>query len=71
MAFYTVQMLPDLLNGGTITVADGEAQVSITGGQKGDLYLHLFKRPDKSQVLFVYDKTATPTVQITLQTAGR
>jgi hypothetical protein len=71
MAFHTVRMLSGLLNVGTLTVADGKAQVRVTSGKESELYRHLFKRPDGSQVLFVYDKKSTPTVEITLQTSGR
>lgn len=70
LAFYTVDMLSDLLNTGTLTTADAEAQVTVTGGTAGELYYHLFKRPDGAQVLFVWDKTGRPTVDITLKTSG-
>jgi hypothetical protein len=67
LAFYTVEMISSLLNHGTITTADQEAQVKIVKGQLGALYTHLFKRPDGDQVLFIYDKEAGPTVSITLK----
>lgn len=70
LAFYTVQMLDSLLNVGAITTADGDARVIVTSGQKGEFYKHLFKRLDGSQVLFVYDKTASPTVQVQLTQRG-
>jgi hypothetical protein len=70
LAFSTVQMLMGLLNQGKLTIADDEATVTVTSGQAGELYSHLFKRPDGRQVLFVYDKTSSPTVQVTLQTRG-
>ena len=71
LAFHTVQMLSELLSVGTLTVADSEATVTVTRGEAGELYEHLFKRPDGGQVLFVYDKHSRPVVQVTLQTAGR
>lgn len=71
LAFWTVQMLSNLLNVGKITTADGEAEVTITSGQSRELYDHLFKRTDGSQVLFVYDKTSNPTVQVRLQEPGK
>jgi polysaccharide biosynthesis protein PslG len=70
LSFYTVDMLTDLLDVGTITPADAEAAVTVTAGEAQALYHHLFKRPDGSQVLFVYDKSGAPTVTITLQTPG-
>jgi hypothetical protein len=70
LAFYTIDMLTDLLDVGTITTADGEATVSISEGRPGELHRHLFKRPDGSQVLFIYDKSASLTVRVTLRTRG-
>jgi polysaccharide biosynthesis protein PslG len=70
LAFYTIDMLTDLLDVGTITTADGEANVSISEGRPGELHRHLFKRPDGSQVLFIYDKSASLTVRVTLRTRG-
>ena len=70
LAFSTVQMISSLLNVGTLTVADDEARVTVTSGRAKQLYSHLFKRPDGSQVLFVYDKAANPTVQVQLKSKG-
>lgn len=69
LAFYTVDLLTDLLTG-TLTTADAEATVDVTSGRARKLYHHLFKRPGGSQVLFVYDKAGSPTVRITLNQAG-
>jgi hypothetical protein len=71
LAFYTVDLLTDLLDTGAIIPADDEATVQVTAGTAGELYHHLFKRPEGSQVLFVYDKRAAPTVQVTLATPGQ
>ncbi len=71
LAFSTVQMISSLLNVGTLTVADGDAQVTVTRGRARELYSHLFKRPDGSQILFVYDKKASPTVQVQLKRKGK
>jgi hypothetical protein len=71
LAFYTVDMLTDLLDVGMITTADNDVTLTISSGQPGELYRHLFKRPDGSQVLFIYDKTASPTVRATLRSRGR
>ncbi|HYN87838.1 MAG TPA: hypothetical protein VER55_04885, partial [Ardenticatenaceae bacterium] len=70
LAFYTVDMLTDLLDTGTITTADADATVTVTAGRARQLYHHLFKRPDGKQVLFVYDKVGSPTVRVTLRTGG-
>ncbi len=71
LAFATVDLITDLLDVGTLVVADQEAQVTVTAGAAGDLHHHLFVRPDGKQVLFVYDKRAAPTVDVTLQRPGR
>ncbi len=70
LAFSTVQMLMGLLNHGSLTTADADAKVAVTSGQAGELYSHLFIRPDGVQVLFVYDKVSSPTVSVALRTHG-
>ncbi|MGI8890941.1 MAG: beta-galactosidase [Chthoniobacterales bacterium] len=70
LAFFTVQTLMSLLNHGQLTVADPEATVHVTQGLPKELYKHLFKRPDGSQILFVYDKEANLTVDITFRNHG-
>lgn len=70
LAFAMVDLITDLLDTGTLVVADREVQVTVTGGAAGDLYRHLFIRPDGRQVLFVYDNRSAPTVNITLQRPG-
>jgi hypothetical protein len=70
LAFFTVQMMMGLLNQGSLTVADEQAKVTVTAGTAGELYSHLFLGPDGKQVLFIYDKTSNPTVEVTLQTPG-
>ncbi|MBJ6724439.1 beta-galactosidase [Geomesophilobacter sediminis] len=64
LAFHTVQLLVGLLNTRHLTVADSELAVEVTGGSKGELYQHLFVRPDGVQVLVVWDKTGSPTLQL-------
>lgn len=71
LAFSTVDLITDLLDVGTLVVADREAAVTVTGGAAGDLYHHLFLRPDSRQVLFVYDMRAAPTISVSLQRPGR
>lgn len=70
LAFATVRMLMDLLNHGRLTIKDQDTVVTVTSGESGELYHHLFQRPDGTQILFVYDKSASPTVQVTLPRAG-
>ena len=70
LAFHTVDLLTDLLDTGTLTVADAEVEVIL--GEQSDKYLHyhLFKRPDGAQVLFVWDRVNSPVVSIKLKTPG-
>jgi hypothetical protein len=70
LAFWTVQMISSLLNVGTLTTADRELTIKVTRGAAGELYDHLFKRSDGAQVLFIYDKEASPTVSVTFATRG-
>ena len=67
LAFRTVDLLTDLLDTGTLTVADPEARVRVTSGEAGALYHHLFIRPDGDQVLVVWSRKGTPTVDISLR----
>ncbi|MBJ6752742.1 beta-galactosidase [Geomonas sp. Red421] len=64
LAFHTVKRLLALLNAGSLTVADNQLAVEVTEGKKGELYQHLFVRPDGRQVLFVWDKKESPTLRI-------
>jgi hypothetical protein len=64
MAFFTIKRLIALLNVGTLTVADPELKVEVTGGNNNLLFHHLFVRPDGSQVLFVWDKLGDPTLRL-------
>jgi hypothetical protein len=64
LAFHTVDLLTDLLDVGTISVDDGELAVTTIEGTPGQLHHHLFGRPDGDRVLFVWDRTASPTVRI-------
>jgi len=64
LAFYTIKCLIALLNTNQLTIADAELAVDVTEGKKGELYHHLFVRPDGKQVLLVWDKKESPTVSI-------
>jgi hypothetical protein len=70
LAFRTVDLLTDLLDTGTLTVADADLEVKVVGGAAVDLHHHLFVRPDGDQVLFVWDRTGVPTLDITLHRAA-
>lgn len=56
--------------GRTIAVAPDSENFGLAAKKGGELYHHLFQRPDGTQILFVYDKSASPTVQVTLPRAG-
>ena len=70
LAFYTVDMLTDLLDTGRITVADDEADIIVSGGDDGELYSHLFVRPDGDRVLIVWNRAADVTVDVHLDGAA-
>ncbi len=65
-AFATVRLLVKLFGSDSITVADSELRVRITGGTAGKLYHHMFIRPDGTQLAFVWDRSSSPTVQLEL-----
>jgi len=71
LAFHTVDLLTDLLDTDTLTVADSDVEVSAGEASTKYLYYHLFKRPDGAQVLFVWDRVYSPTITIKLKTPGR
>ncbi|HEX7119469.1 MAG TPA: beta-galactosidase [Longimicrobiales bacterium] len=71
LAFHTLDLLTDLLDVGTLVVADRELAVRVVAGTAGDVYRHLFRRPDGTQVLFVWDRTGSPTLELRLATPGR
>ncbi|GFO63200.1 hypothetical protein GMPD_11190 [Geomonas paludis] len=64
LAFHTVKRLLALLNVGNLTVADAQLGVEVSEGSRGELYQHLFVRPDGRQVLLVWDKKGSPTLRI-------
>ncbi len=70
LAFYTLDMITDLLDNKTITTADSEISVTEVSGKAGQMYHHLFKLEDGSQLLFIYDKRKAVTVNVTLATPG-
>jgi hypothetical protein len=66
LAFATVKLLIRLFDSDSITVADSALTVRVTGGKPGKLYSHLFVRPDGRQLVFVWDRTGSPTVELDL-----
>jgi hypothetical protein len=69
-AFYTVALLKDLLGTGPVWAAQAQLTITVLEGKPGELYWRLFRRSDGKQVLFVYDKTASPTLRVSLRTPG-
>lgn len=71
IAFYTVAMLVDLFDVGTITMAPSEiSSVNVVGRKSKDYYEHLFKRPDNAQIIIAYDKNRDVTVDLTITDSG-
>jgi polysaccharide biosynthesis protein PslG len=70
LSFSTVKLLVRLFGTDSITVADSELRVRVTEGQAGKLYHHLFIRPDGRQLVFVWDRTSGPTVELELPRAA-
>jgi hypothetical protein len=66
LAFTTVQLLVRLFGSDSISVADSELRVRVTQGSAGKLYHHLFIHPDGRQLVFVWDRTSSPTVELGL-----
>ena len=64
LAFATVKLLVELFGSDSITVADSELRVRITSGRAGELYHHLFIRPDGRRIAFVWDRRSSPTVNL-------
>ena len=70
LAFGTVRMLLRLFDSDSITVADGELGVRVTEGTARKLYHHLFIRPDGRQLIFVWDRDSSPTLELRLARPG-
>jgi polysaccharide biosynthesis protein PslG len=71
LAFSTVDMLTDLLDTGRITIDDDAATVAGNGVAAGELYHHLFVRPDGDRVLIVWTRTMAARVDVTINTSAR
>ncbi|HEX5832038.1 MAG TPA: beta-galactosidase [Gemmatimonadaceae bacterium] len=70
LAFHTVRTLVRLLSADSLTVADAELAAVVTAGTPGELHGHLFRRPDGVQVLVVWDRTGSPTLDLRLRRPG-
>jgi len=66
LAFETIRLLVRLFHSDSITVADPLLSVRVTVGSAEQLHHHLFIRPDGRQLVFVWDKSGDPTVELTL-----
>jgi hypothetical protein len=71
LAFYTLDMLTDLLDKKKILPAADELKVKVTSGAARRIYRYLFKLSDGSQVLFIYTKGPDCTVDVRLKTPGK
>jgi hypothetical protein len=71
LAFQTVKLLVKLFGSDSISVADPQLRVEVTEGKRGELYHHLFIRPDGRQLVFVWDRTGSPTLRLELARGGR
>jgi hypothetical protein len=69
-AFRTIKLLVHLFRSDSITVADHELRVRVTGGSRGELFHHLFIRPDRRQIIFMWDRTGNPTLNLELKRQG-
>ena len=59
-AFHTVKMLLRLFGTDSITVADNELTLQAPEGTTAKLYHHLFIRPDRRQLVFVWTRAPRP-----------
>ncbi len=66
LAFETVKLLVRLFGSDSITVLDSMLSVRVTAGHAGKLYHHLFVRPDGRHLVFVWDQSGSPTVELKL-----
>jgi hypothetical protein len=70
IAFHTVDLLTDLLDTGTLRVADDELTI-INDGDRGEPHQHLFVRPDGDRVLIVWNRSGARKVDVEFRTSGR
>jgi hypothetical protein len=70
LAFDTVKLLVRLFGTDSITVADRQLRVRVTNGGTVELYHHLFVRPDRHQLVFVWARGGEPTLDLELRRGG-
>jgi hypothetical protein len=70
LAFYTVDLLTDLLDVGTITVDDDTVRPVTTDDVTDSLHVHLFGRPDGRRVLFLWDGSGDRRVELRIKNAN-
>ena len=63
-AFDTVKLLVRLFGQDSIAVDDGGVRVEVTAGRTGELALHQFVRPDGRRLVFVWDRSESPTLAL-------
>jgi hypothetical protein len=70
LAFHTVDLLTDLLDTGSLAVADDEVSLRVVGGAAGELHRHMFVRPDGDQVLILWARSGRPVVDVSTSRSG-
>jgi hypothetical protein len=70
LAFETIDLLTDLLDVSPLTVADADLKVTVLEGVAGALHHHLFIRPDGRQVLLIWDKSGSSTLDLRMAERG-
>lgn len=71
LAFSTIKLMVRLLGPDSLTVQDSALTVEVTAGRTGHLCTHLFQRRNGARVLVVWDRTASPSVRITLPATAK
>jgi hypothetical protein len=66
IAFYTIDLLTDLLSTPTISVDDDDVRVVAGADGAGDLHYHLLTRTDGDRVLFVWDRKSSRTLNLSV-----
>ena len=70
LAFSTVQLLVALLGTDSLMVADAEPEIRVRSRRTREFHRHLFVRPDGRQVLMIWDRGASPALDIRLPRGG-
>jgi hypothetical protein len=70
LAFHTVQRLVQLLDAGTLTIADERLSLKLSQGSESDIRRHLFLRPDGRSVLFAWSMREEAVADVMLPAGG-